>query len=274
PRRTVAIGREVTEALLTRLPAAFHANTADALLAALLLAVTERRRALPGRGPATPATGLSVQVEGHGREDTVEPGTDLSRTVGWFTTVHPVRLDAGRTDLAAARSGGPEIGRVLKTVKEQLRAAGQGGLGYGVLRHLNPQTAPGLAALPAPEISFNYLGRFGEGDGRTPWEPVAGGDALFHRTDPALPLAHALEIDVHAAPGPEGPRLHAVWSWAGEALDAEQVHLLADGWLTWLAALAAHGEHPDAGGRTPSDLDLIPLSQDEIDDFETDWNLA
>jgi len=45
-------------------------------------------------------------------------------------------------------------------VREQLRAAPDNGLGYGLLRYLNPETAPALAALPRPEILFNYLGRF------------------------------------------------------------------------------------------------------------------
>ena len=88
---------------------------------------------------------------------------DLTRTVGWFTSLYPVRLDPGAIDLAAALSGGAPLGRALKTIKEQLRAVPQKGLHYGLLRYLNGETAKELSGLPAPELGFNYLGRFGGG---------------------------------------------------------------------------------------------------------------
>ncbi|MGW7056257.1 amino acid adenylation domain-containing protein [Streptomyces sp. NPDC054887] len=268
-RHTVSVEPGDTEALLTRVPAAFHANVEDVLLTALVLAVADHRRLSGGTD-----AGVSVQLEGHGREETVAEGVDLAQTVGWFTTVHPVLLDPGPVDLSEARAGGPAVGLALKAVKERLRAVGDGGLGFGALRHLNPETAERLSVLPVPEICFNYLGRFGSGDAEGPWQPVAGDEGLFHGVDPALPLAHALEIDVHVAAAPAGPRLSATWSYAGEALRADVVRSLADGWLTYLAALVAHTDKPDAGGWTPSDLSLISLSQDEIDDFEADWRLS
>ena len=70
---------------------------------------------------------------------------DLTRTVGWFTSLYPVRLDPGLLDLAEALSGGPSLGRALKTIKEQLRAVPGKGLGYGLLRYLNGETAAELA---------------------------------------------------------------------------------------------------------------------------------
>ena len=85
---------------------------------------------------------------------------DLSRTVGWFTSLFPVRLDPGALDLDEALAGGAALGRALKSIKEQLRALPDNGLGYGLLRYLNPQTAAQLAAFATPQIGFNYLGRF------------------------------------------------------------------------------------------------------------------
>ncbi|MFJ7269151.1 amino acid adenylation domain-containing protein [Streptomyces sp. NPDC099050] len=274
-RHTVEVGPELTGAVLSKIPAAFHCGTEDVLLTALALSLSEQSRSRPGSGGSD--TGVVVQLEGHGRYEYAVPGADLSRTVGWFTTVHPVRLDAGRVDPTAARSGGPEVGQALKAVKEQVRAfqdGGDGGLEFGALRHLNPDTAGELAALPVPEICFNYLGRIGGGEGRTPWEPIAGEAGLFHRTDPALPLGHRLEIDALVAADPRGPVLRATFSWAGEAVDEAEVRSLADAWLAYLDALALHAENPDAGGWTPSDLSLTGLSQDEIDDFESDWSLS
>ncbi|WP_434739244.1 hypothetical protein, partial [Streptomyces katrae] len=87
------------------------------------------------------------------------PGADLSRTVGWFTTVFPVRLDVGDVDLDEVFGAGPAAGTVLKSVKEQLLAVPGKGLGYGLLRHLNEETAAVLAPYSTGQIAFNYLGR-------------------------------------------------------------------------------------------------------------------
>ncbi|EEF23079.1 conserved hypothetical protein, partial [Ricinus communis] len=80
--------------LLIDLPAAFRCEVNDVLLTALALALAQwqRRR---GR----PATVPLIRLEGHGREEAVLPGADLSRTVGWFTSIFPIRLDLGDLDL-------------------------------------------------------------------------------------------------------------------------------------------------------------------------------
>src|SRR6185503_2565160 len=88
----------------------------------------------------------------------------LTRTVGWFTAIHPVRLDPGRPDWAEVTSGGPALGTAFKKIKEQLRETPGDGIGHGLLRHLNPGTAGELAGLPRPQIAFNYLGRTGTGE--------------------------------------------------------------------------------------------------------------
>ena len=78
-----------------------------------------------------------LDLEGHGREE-IFADVDLSRTVGWFTSLFPVRLDPGALDLDEALAGGAALGRALKLIKEQLRALPDNGLGYGLLRYLNP----------------------------------------------------------------------------------------------------------------------------------------
>src|SRR5262249_10352307 len=86
---------------------------------------------VPGAGGG----GVVVDVEGHGREE-VWSDMDLSRTVGWFTSLYPVRLDVGGLDVEEALGGGAALGRALKRIKEQLRAVPGNGLGYGLLRYL------------------------------------------------------------------------------------------------------------------------------------------
>ncbi|MFE6699278.1 amino acid adenylation domain-containing protein [Streptomyces sp. NPDC057718] len=272
-RHTLVLTTAETEALLTEVPAAFHANTEDVLLTALTLAVAEHHQAQTGP-TAVHERALTVQLEGHGREVLTGREADLSRTIGWFTAVHPVRLDAGAVDHSEVLAGGPAAGQALKIVKEQLRAASDGGLGYGALRYLNPTTGEALSRLGVPEVAFNYLGRFGSGQTVTPWQLAPGEDALFHGADQALPLGHALEVDVYVAPGSDGGELTATFSFARHLIDAQDVHRLAASWQTYLRGLARHATDTDAGGWTPSDLSLISLSQDEIDDFEADWRLS
>ena len=68
-----------------------------------------------------------------------------------------MRRDPGALDVEEAMAGGGALGRALKSIKEQLRALPDNGLGYGVLRYLNPQTASQLAGFAAPQIGFNSI---------------------------------------------------------------------------------------------------------------------
>jgi non-ribosomal peptide synthase protein (TIGR01720 family) len=229
----------VTGALLTSVPAAFHAGINDVLLAGLVAAVAEWRERHDGSsGP------VLVDVEGHGREP-LDGELELSRTVGLFTSVHPVRLDPGQVDFAQVRAGGEAAGRLIKQIKEQLRAVPGDGLGYGLLRYLNPTTGPALAVLPAPEIGFNYLGRFTSAAHGANWEP-ADVDALDGQIDAAMPVAHVLEEDAIVEDGPDGPELSVGLSWPRHLLDETEVRDLADGWVAMLTGLATQG---DAAGR-------------------------
>ena len=265
---TLTLPAAITGALLTRVPAAFHGGINDVLLTGLVLAVADwcRRR---GRGTGQASHAVLLDLEGHGREE-VFADVDLSRTVGWFTSLFPVRLDAGALDLDEALAGGPALGRALKLVKEQLRALPDHGLGYGLLRYLNRETASQLEGFAPPQIGFNYLGRFG---GAAPASAADWGGApeavtLGSGGDPAMPLAHALEVNALTLDGPAGAELSATWSWAPALLSDQEVRDLAQRWFQALEALVRHVAQPEAGGRTPSDLPLLALSQAEIERLE------
>ena len=254
------------EPLLTSVPAAFHAGVDDVLLCALALAVTSWRRR---RGQEDGA--VLVDLEGHGRQEQAVGGVDLSRTVGWFTTVFPVRLDIGGIDVSEALAGGPAAGQALKRVKEQLRAVPDHGLGFGLLRYLNPKTAPVLAGLASPQIAFNYLGRFSVPEA-TDWAVVPGlGLFSANGVDASLPASHVLSIDAWTEDRPGGPQLRTSWRWPARLLSEDVVRELAHAWFHALDALATHAARPDAGGHTPSDFPLAGLSQDEMDGLTTEW---
>ncbi|CAM5624727.1 D-alanine--D-alanyl carrier protein ligase [Streptomyces alboniger] len=133
----------------------------------------------------------------------------------WFAGLPGAAGHDRRSDWQAL-AGGTAAGELVKAVKEQVRAVPGDGLGHDLLRHLNPDTAPVLAAAPAPEIGFTYMGRFTAGtDARTadsrsgaarPWEAV-GEAALEGSADPETPLSHLLEAGAMVRDTPDGPEL-------------------------------------------------------------------
>ncbi|CAM5236918.1 Carrier domain-containing protein OS=Streptomyces fumanus OX=67302 GN=GCM10018772_35720 PE=4 SV=1 [Streptomyces fumanus] len=259
-RHTLTVPAAHTAVLTGRTPGAFHCGVHDVLLATLAGAVADWR---PGQDTTT-----LLDIEGHGREP--GDGIDLSRTVGWFTTVHPIQLDTAGADTAEAARGGRAAGLLLKAVKEQLRAVPGDGLGHGLLRHLDPESGPALAALPVPQIGFNYLGRFTAGApaGATgPWQ-MAGESAVGGAADPDAPATHALDVGAVVRDTPDGPELTLTLSWPGALLTEDEVTRLGQVWLDLLAGLAAHTTTPGAGGRTPSDFPLAGLGQDTVDELE------
>ncbi|MFG1695504.1 amino acid adenylation domain-containing protein [Nonomuraea sp. NPDC049309] len=227
---TAVLPAGLTEQAVTHLPAAFRCGPNEVLLTALAMAVTGWRG----------GTDVLVEVEGHGREPFTDD-VDISNTVGWFTAQYPIALDVSGTPADA-----------LQRTKERLRAIPGNGLGYGLLRHLNPATAAELATLPTPDLRFNYLGRF---DG----ELLGMQDA---------PMAYAVELDALTRAG----ELVASWSYAAEILTEEQVADLAGRFEAALAELAGRAE---AAGPAAGDFPLVELTQTQLDelaaDLDSEW---
>ncbi|MFH8407406.1 amino acid adenylation domain-containing protein [Streptomyces sp. NPDC018019] len=261
-RHTWALPGATAATLVGKAPAMFHCGLHEVLLATLAGAVASEH----------PAGPLVVDIEGHGRESA--GGADLSRTVGWFTSVHPVRLDVSGVALDEAAAGRPAAGDLLKKVKEQARAVPGDGLGHGLLRHLNPLTGPELDTLPAAHIGFNYLGRFA-GAGRTgapgdAWQP-AGTSVVGSSADPRTPAPHALEAGAYVQDTPGGPELALTLAGPAGLWADRAVERLGRRWLDLLDGLAAHTADPAAGGHTASDFPLLDLGQDEVEEFEADF---
>ncbi|QMU70574.1 non-ribosomal peptide synthase/polyketide synthase [Streptacidiphilus sp. P02-A3a] len=235
---TVVLDRERTDQLLRKVPGVYRTRIDDVLLTAL-------GRVLAGwTGRRTVAVGL----EGHGREDQLFEDVDLSRTVGWFTTLFPVALEVPEGDWGAA----------LKSVKEQLRAVPQRGLGYGALRHLARD--PGLADAATPGVSFNYLGRF---DWSAPGAALVGAvpGGLDGAEAPGTARPHLLDVVARV----ERDRLEISWYYSDRLHHERTVTGLAEGMLRALEEIVAHCALPDAGGRTPADFPLARLDQAGVD---------
>ncbi|RBM10740.1 non-ribosomal peptide synthetase [Streptomyces sp. PT12] len=257
--RTAVYGAERARHLFTTIPATFHCEINDVLLTALAIAV---QRCLGTDEDVV------IDVEGHGREPVV-PGADLSRTVGWFTSMYPVRLAPGAPLAADALPRGADLGRALRRVKEQLREIPDKGIGFGMLRYLNPETGPALAAAEPRHIGFNYFGRFllPADRGADDWSP-APETGMTAGADADMPLDHPLSINALTEDGPDGTGLRIGFSWAAGVVDDPLVDRLIEAWFETLDALAAHAIEPGAGGRTPSDFPLVSLDQEHIEWLE------
>ena len=238
----MGLSADETAALLTEVPQAYNTEINDVLLSALALALTSWTGEPMAR----------IHLEGHGREELFE-GVDLSRTVGWFTTLFPVTLDVG-----GAR--GP--GEVLKSVKEQLRHIPQRGIGYGMLRYLRGEEDPIAARLrsqPEPEISFNYLGQFDQMPPTSPFALVAGPMGPAH--SPRARRSHLLSVNGLVADG----RLRVDFGFSGTAHRRDTIERLAHAFIEALRSLIGHCTAPGAGGYTPSDFAEAGLDQEELD---------
>ncbi|MED3729577.1 condensation domain-containing protein, partial [Priestia filamentosa] len=137
---TVVLDEKETRTLLQEVLSTHRAQINEVLLAALVQATTVW----------TGKPILTVDLEGHGREEIIED-IDLSRTVGWFTSIYPVHLNITGADTPIA---------ALKAVKEQVRKIPNRGVDYGILRYLNATMCEKLGSQRTPFISFNYLGQF------------------------------------------------------------------------------------------------------------------
>ncbi len=143
----LSLSPDATDKLLHAAHHVLQADMTEFLLAALALALAE----WSGR------SSFAIHLEGHGRER-LGKELNVTRTVGWFTSMYPVIVEVQRH---------AQPGSVIESVKELLRTVPSKGAGYGVLKYITSQEQrEGLAFQLNPEISFNYLGQFGEG-GRT-----------------------------------------------------------------------------------------------------------
>ncbi|MGO1081377.1 condensation domain-containing protein, partial [Inquilinus sp. CA228] len=193
-------------------------------------------------------------LEGHGREEL--GGLDLSRTVGWFTSIYPVRLTP---KASTGASPAADLEASLKAVKEQLRAVPQRGLGYGVLRHMgSEEIQAALSSQPWPAVTFNYLGRF---DGMTAGAFALAREGAGRDQSEGSPLGAELVVNGQVAEG----LLGLSWLYSAARHDAGTIEQLAQAFAAELAALVALCGAPGAGGLTPSDVPLAGLSQAELD---------
>ncbi|WP_440115895.1 amino acid adenylation domain-containing protein [Paenibacillus sp. QZ-Y1] len=231
---TANLDSSLTNSLLTEVHHTYHTEINDILLAALSLALKE----WIGQDR------LALHMEGHGRE-TVMDGVDLSRTVGWFTSMYPVIL-ANEPDQGMAEA--------IQSVKEIVRRIPYKGIGYGILRYLSVagQELPDFM----PEISFNYLGKFNS-------EQASGfvhaelplGDLV----SPLSRMSHQLEINAMVIDG----RFEIQFGYNSQRFHNDTINSLVECYMNQLQLCVDHCKSAKETW-TPSDYGLKHLALNEL----------
>ncbi|MCT6862747.1 MAG: amino acid adenylation domain-containing protein [Bacillus velezensis] len=241
-RQTVSftLTEEETSVLLQQVNRAYHTDTQDILLTAAALAL----RDWTGGGR------LRIAMEGHGREH-IMPELDISRTVGWFTSMYPVLIDLN--------TAGAELGTAVKTVKDTLGRIPDKGIGYGILKYMTPPEQKTIRFRQAPEISFNYLGQFNDTEEQHTFS--LSGLASGHDITPTWQREQAVEMSAMAAQH----KLHFSLSYPPSRFRKETMEQLLQTLQQYLRDIMAHCTGKEEAEKTVSDFSSKTLTSDDLD---------
>lgn len=242
------LSRSETEKLLTEVPPAFHTRINDILLTALLLGVRKKYG----------FTSLLLDLEGHGREDIQQP-VNISRTVGWFTSIYPVMLE----------SAGDDVRSTIKKVKEALRQTPAGGIGSLLQKYqdvgpneLQP-ARPGLAL----QICFNYLGQFDADTAGKSYSVTAGS------TGNVLSPKEITGYDWQFSGIIRDGQLHMSLTYGKNQYKQETILSLLDFYRHSLLEIIAFCSAYDRTELTPSDLTSKCLPMAQLDELQEKYVL-
>jgi amino acid adenylation domain-containing protein/non-ribosomal peptide synthase protein (TIGR01720 family) len=242
---TVSLSREQTTDLLQNISDAYNTKINDILLTALSLSLSEW----------TQQSTILFDLEAHGRDSIDKKDIDLSRTIGWFTCLYPVVLQL--------ESNG-DLATNIKSIKEQLRQIPNNGIDYGVLRYLSSDATirQQLQALPAAQISFNYLGQFDQNVQNTLFSGMNAEKTAFYHAENNQ-RAYLLDFNLMVL----NEQLHITCHYSLAFHHPETIERLLNHYQNTLQSLIQHCLDPQAMGYTPSDFPDADLNQDELDNL-------
>jgi len=225
-----------TQRALTTSHKAFGTDMNDLLLTALGLALKD----------TFGAESTMIRMEGHGRED-VGRNLDVSRTVGWFTSIYPFLLDIQQC------SNDPL--KALVAVKDSMRRIPNKGIGYGILRFIENTTL----AFETPKVEFNYLGSFDQDKENGIFE------VLDESAGNAVSLKNNSETALNISGIHMNDQLELSMEYAQEVFDDSTMELLAGRYKKALISLLDALEAEPEGQLTPSDLTFKDLTVAELE---------
>ncbi|WP_445252044.1 MULTISPECIES: amino acid adenylation domain-containing protein [unclassified Microcoleus] len=224
----VSLNSDETRALLQEFHKAYHTQINDILLTALVQVLATW----------SGCNSILIDLEGHGREE-ILPDVDLSRTVGWFTTIFPVHLELKATE---------NLPEAIKSIKEQLCAIPNRGIGYGLLRYLSgdAEITSQLSSKLKAEVSFNYLGQFDWGMQSDSFIKLAS-ESVGHEHSQLGQRSHLLQVNGLVVEN----QLQLEWTYSENFHSWATIESLAQDFAASLRTLIAHCLSADAGDYTP-----------------------
>jgi len=232
-----------TISLIQQTPLAYQAQINDLLLAALSCALAQW----------TSERSLLVDIEGHGREP-IADDIDVSRTVGWFTNIFPLRLELNRTRRVVA---------VLTSVKERLRQIPRRGMSYGLGRYLNETEGwrERFCSASRAQIRFLYLGQLDHELSELSFFRLAD-EAIGPAQNPLGERPYLLDINAYIRDG----QFQAVWAYSQSIHERATIERLVSRFISSLQLLIAEAHAPQAQYKS-SDFPIADLSQSELDEL-------
>jgi non-ribosomal peptide synthase protein (TIGR01720 family) len=240
---SVSLSVEETHRLLHDVQSAFRAQINELLLTALVQAFSRW----------TGSRSLMIDMEGHGREE-ILPTMDLSRTVGWFTSIFPVVLEL---------EGNIGPAEDLKSVKNQLRRIPNNGIGYGALRYLKRDGSDErLLKLAQPQVIFNYFGQLDLVLSESPLFKLAK-ESIGPSRSPLGQREHLLEINSSVI----GGQFLSNWTYSKCIHQRATIENLAQDYLAALRSLIVTSQTIEEIRYTPIDFPKIKIDQEELDEL-------
>ncbi|MDZ5669805.1 non-ribosomal peptide synthetase [Bacillus stercoris] len=233
-----------TDVLLQNVNHAYGTDTQDILLTAASLAICEW----------TGGSKLRIAMEGHGREHII-PELDISRTVGWFTSMYPA--------LISFENERDELGTAVKTVKDTLGRIPNKGIGYGMLKYLTHPENKSIAFSKTPEISFNYLGQFNDIERQGSFRPssLGSGKDITH----TWKREQIIEISAMAA----DKKLHFNLSYPPARFHRNTMDQLINRIEHFLLDIMKHCTGKQKAEKTLSDFSSQSLTAEDLDSISS-----
>jgi amino acid adenylation domain-containing protein/non-ribosomal peptide synthase protein (TIGR01720 family) len=235
------LGEKETALLLKKVNKAFNTEINDILLTALGLGIKKTL----GHDRA------AIALEGHGREE-IPGAVDISRTVGWFTSIYPVVLDISREQ---------DTGRQLKEIKETLRKVPNKGIGYGILKYLTgEENKKGIEFKLKPQISFNYLGQFDADVNRLTFGEIAR-ESVGNVNSLNNPRSYEIEVVGKIV----DKRLEVIFYYNGRQYKPETMETLLGNFQSQLHHIIGYCASKETMEFTPGDFTYKGLRIEDID---------
>lgn len=230
----VQMDKDLTESLLTKANSAYNTEPKDLLITSLLRTIKE----------FTGNEDIIIELEGHGRDD-VSESIDVSRTVGWFTSLYPFYIKLAGDDLAGQ----------IKEIKEEIRKIPNKGIGFGILKYLSKAFDENIKRY----VRFNFLGDFSFGHDKGSVNLLK--DQLGSDYDKRNRLTCIIEINCFIV----GGKLNVLLTYSKNKFSQNTMEKYVNSYINDLKTIIVHCCYKESVEYTPSDFDTVDITPEELD---------